>query len=75
VPRKIKTPAVINNAPQSTIVIRLRAAWLSRFKNDKRASVIMVAGTLPVASLHTTCHSTLRANPCTRLPAVLVAAA
>jgi len=40
--------AVTISAPHSTIVIRLRDAWLSRFKNDKAVSVMIVAGTLRV---------------------------
>ena len=59
----------------STSVIRPRAASPLRLKCDNTASVITVAGMLPLASRRTTRQSMLCASPCTRLPPVLVAAA
>src|SRR6266516_3892963 len=71
----MSSPTVTKSATLSTVVIRSRIAAPLTSKRDSTRSVRAVLGTLPLASRRTTVQSIVRANPWTKLPPVLVAAA
>ena len=71
----ISDTAVSSSAKQSTTLTRPRSASLPRSSFHKTNNVAALAGMLPQASRSTAGQCTLRDQPCTKLPPVLVAAA
>ncbi|MGY4509861.1 hypothetical protein ACVIN2_003315 [Bradyrhizobium sp. USDA 3650] len=73
--RKISEVAVSSSAKHNTRLTRPRSESLLRSSFHSTSSVSALAGRLPQASRSTAGQCTLRDQPCTTLPPVLVAAA